>query len=109
MKQWTSAEVSGQCAFCGGVWKPAVRIGLVQSDAGAWSKRYCGVCFQSQHKMPPDDGQITDHTDAPNYPKPLKALAERVLEEHPLMQGPAFEEPEAFDGRAAQLPTGDRD
>lgn len=86
MKAWTTAEISGQCAWdTKHQWKAGTRIGVVQPRDGAWRKTYCGPCFKERHGMADDTGEVLDVTDAPNFPAPLKAMVDNVRAFDPRM------------------------
>lgn len=77
MKAWTSAEIAGTCAYdYGHTWLRGARVFRVQGVG--WTKDYCSSCALSRHQAPPDTGEIVELADHPTYPRPLKALAEKV-------------------------------
>ncbi len=77
MKSWDTACYATSCAYdYSHRIATGERVGIVQ--CGTIRKTYCAACARARHGFSEDTGEVLELSDAPSYPRPLKALAEKV-------------------------------
>jgi hypothetical protein len=70
VKAWTTANVSGRCAYdFTHAWRAGARVFILQGEG--WRKTYCATCAQQRHNAPEDTGELLEVESLPQYPAQL--------------------------------------